>query len=92
MYIKSINLRNTFSFGDDGTSELKGLKPINLFIGKNGSGKTNIVRALLKMPIGAIPLGDIVNGNEVIPTNDNKRIFMGIQGEQNHFTIVDKEN
>ncbi len=46
MHIKSINLRNMYSFGDNGTPDLKDFKRFNLFIGKNGSGKTNVLRAV----------------------------------------------
>lgn len=51
MTIKSINLRNIYSFGDGGTPELKGFTQFNLFIGKNGSGKTNVFRALCELEI-----------------------------------------
>jgi predicted ATP-dependent endonuclease of OLD family len=44
--IESINIKNLFSFGPNGTPELQGLKQFNLFIGKNGSGKSNVFRAL----------------------------------------------
>jgi predicted ATP-dependent endonuclease of OLD family len=43
--IGSINLRNVYSFGDDGTPDLFDFKELNLFIGKNGSGKSNVLRA-----------------------------------------------
>jgi len=44
--IKSINIKNLFSFGPDGTPELKDFKQFNLFIGKNGSGKSNVWKVL----------------------------------------------
>jgi len=91
MYIVSINIKNTYSFGNEGTPELRDLRSINLFIGKNGAGKTNIVRLLLEMPIGDVHLGDVINGNEVIPSPDTKRIFKGIQGQQNRFLYAHQE-
>lgn len=46
MFLKSINLTKVYNFGDDGTPELSELKQFNLFIGKNGSGKTNALKAI----------------------------------------------
>lgn len=46
MKINSINIQNLYSFGPEGTPELKDASILNLFIGKNGSGKSNIFRLL----------------------------------------------
>ncbi|MCP4488446.1 MAG: AAA family ATPase [Gammaproteobacteria bacterium] len=51
MHIKSINLRNIYSFGDKGTPGLKDFERFNLFIGKNGSGKSNVFRALCELDV-----------------------------------------
>ena len=45
MFINSIKVKNVLSFGPD-RQELNGLKTMNLLIGPNGSGKTNILRLL----------------------------------------------
>lgn len=54
MTIKSINLRNIYSFGDSGTPELKDFAQFNLFIGKNGSGKSNVFRALTTLDLDIV--------------------------------------
>jgi len=51
MWFKSINLKNVYSFGPLGTSELKDFKQFNLFIGKNGSGKSNVLRAMCDLDV-----------------------------------------
>ncbi|MCD6216242.1 AAA family ATPase [bacterium] len=43
-FLKSIKLRNFLSYGDKGT-EIK-LKPLNVFIGANASGKSNLIEAI----------------------------------------------
>ncbi|NVK63230.1 MAG: AAA family ATPase [Flavobacteriales bacterium] len=54
MWFKSIDLRNVYSFGPLGTSELKDFKQFNLFIGKNGSGKSNVFRAMCDLDVISI--------------------------------------
>lgn len=54
--LKSINLRNLYAFGDSGTPELKNFNLFNLFIGKNGSGKSNVIRAMCNLDV--IPVYD----------------------------------
>ncbi|PSW06081.1 AAA family ATPase [Photobacterium lipolyticum] len=51
MWIKRLNLRNVYTFGDDGTPELCNFNQLNLFIGKNGSGKSNVFRALCDIDV-----------------------------------------
>lgn len=51
MWIKSINLKNVYSFGKSGTPELKDFTQFNLFIGKNGSGKSNVFRAICNLDV-----------------------------------------
>lgn len=51
MWFKSIDLKNVYSFGPLGTSELKDFKQFNLFIGKNGSGKSNVFRAMCDLDV-----------------------------------------
>lgn len=51
MWLKSINLKNVYNFGELGTPELSALKQFNLFIGKNGSGKTNVFRAICNLDV-----------------------------------------
>lgn len=81
MYINSINLRNIYSFGDEGTPELKDFKTFNLFIGKNGSGKTNVFRVLSDLKLNHdnsihfdIPNRNI-NGVTRKPTNKSIQII-----------------
>jgi len=38
-----------YNFGDEGTRDLNDFKQFNLFIGKNGSGKTNVFRAICNL-------------------------------------------
>jgi hypothetical protein len=83
-YIKSINIKNTYSFGPDGTEALSDLSKINLIIGKNGAGKSNILRTLKDLPIDDVNLGEIVD-NTWIPSKDPSKIFKGIIGEENHW-------
>ena len=45
MKINNIDIRNLYSFGDSGTKHLSDFKHFNLFIGKNGSGKSNVFHA-----------------------------------------------
>ena len=49
MWLKSIDLKNMYNFGDEGTRDLNDFKQFNLFIGKNGSGKTNVFRAICNL-------------------------------------------
>lgn len=84
MFIHSIDIKNTYSFGPEGTSDFSNLSKINLIIGKNGSGKTNIARVLHELPIGDINLGEIID-DAVYPSNDPSKILKGIQGEENYW-------
>lgn len=65
MIIESINLRNIYSFCDQGTAELADFKQFNLFIGKNGSGKTTVFRVLrdLDLKICTAPLSVSLSQN-----------------------------
>ncbi|WP_299011395.1 AAA family ATPase [uncultured Shewanella sp.] len=51
MWIKKLNLRNVYTFGDSGTPELQKFNHLNLFIGKNGSGKSNAFRAICNIDV-----------------------------------------
>lgn len=51
MKLQNINLRNVYNFGITGTPELSDLKQFNLLIGKNGSGKSNVLRAICHLKI-----------------------------------------
>lgn len=51
MKLKSINLEKVYSFGNEGTRELTDFAQFNLFIGKNGSGKTSVFRAICELDI-----------------------------------------
>ncbi len=51
MKIESINLKNVYSFGKAGTPELTDFNQLNLFIGKNGSGKSNVLRAICDLDV-----------------------------------------
>ncbi|HVJ62121.1 MAG TPA: AAA family ATPase [Tahibacter sp.] len=42
--IRSISLKNLLSFGDPGVT--LALKPLNVLIGANGSGKSNLIDAI----------------------------------------------
>ncbi len=84
MFIKSINIKNIYSFGNNGTGDFNNLTKINLIIGKNGSGKSNVVRILTELSIGDINLGEFIN-NTVIPSKDPKKIFKGILEEINYW-------
>lgn len=53
MIIDSITLENTLIFGP--RQSLKNLKPFNLLIGKNGSGKSNLLRILRMSEIDFVP-------------------------------------
>lgn len=84
MFIKSINIKNLYSYGEIGTSELKDLRKINLIIGKNGSGKSNIIRTLLEIPIETINMGDDIDGEIKLSENPDK-IFKGIATNENKY-------
>lgn len=51
MKIKSIDIRNLYSFGNSGTKELSEFRMFNLFIGKNGTGKSSVFYALKDIPL-----------------------------------------
>ena len=44
MLLKSLQLKNFLSFGDDGAAIQ--LRPLNVIIGANGSGKSNFIEAI----------------------------------------------
>lgn len=51
MWLKKINLKNVYNFGREGTPELTNFKQLNLFIGKNGSGKSNVLKAISNLDV-----------------------------------------
>ncbi|SFB74875.1 AAA domain-containing protein, putative AbiEii toxin, Type IV TA system [Flexibacter flexilis DSM 6793] len=51
MWLKNINLRSIYSFDESGTPELSNFSRLNLFIGKNGSGKSNVMRAICNLDV-----------------------------------------
>jgi len=54
VHIDEISLADLLSFGPE--QHIKGLKKFNLFIGKNGAGKSNIFRLLSDPPLEFKPL------------------------------------
>jgi len=54
-FIKSVTLKQkVLSFNED--FSLPGLKRINIFIGENNSGKSNIIRAIIGYPLKDLPI------------------------------------
>lgn len=53
MDFKDFGIKDYRSFGSDGVY-LDSLKKINVFIGKNNSGKSNIPRFIKKIPDGSV--------------------------------------
>lgn len=74
--IKNLKIKNYRSFGGEGVS-IKGLKKINIFIGKNNCGKSNILKFL-----------DFLSSNESI--NHNKRLIERLEIED--YFDRDKKN
>lgn len=57
MFVSEISLREVLSVGKE-FLDIKGLSSVNLFVGRNGVGKTNILRVLGDLPIEYSHLGD----------------------------------
>lgn len=64
MFIKSLDIQNIYSFGSSGTKDFNDLARVNLIIGSNGSGKSNIAKTLIELPVNDIGLGHSIIGEE----------------------------
>jgi predicted ATPase len=60
LHIRSLTLKNILSYGAEGCDIT--FRPLNVFIGTNGSGKSNLIETIVLLRSSANGLRDVVRG------------------------------